>query len=271
MRRALRAEVRTYRTLGRRLSPWAPAFHGAFVEKDWHVLLLEDLGRTAPLPWSLPRIRSTAHHFADFHAAHLGRRLPRWITDTSWRQLAMSWAQLSRSPDGMRAPASLAGRKVLRAQRWLTVAAPVLGESVALLAGGRLRRTLLHLDMRSDNVRISRDSLRIFDWNRTSVGPPEFDVANFATSIFSEGGPEPEHFVERYEQRLALDRDVLGAAVSALAGYFASVAWLPPVSGLPRLRAVQRRQLRSSLAWAARIHRLPVPDWLDAVPTEIAG
>ncbi len=68
-----------------------------------------------------------------------------------------------------------------------------------------------------------------------------------------------------YEEKLAVDRRVLDASAVAIAGFFVRLAWRPPVKGLPRLRSVQRRQLKSSLTWAARIEGLPEPLWLAAV------
>ncbi len=38
------------------------------------------------------------------------------------------------------------------------------------------------------------------------------------------------------------------------------------MKGLPRLRSIQRRQLKATLAWAARRFGLPDPRWLSAVP-----
>ena len=58
---------------------------------------------------------------------------------------------------------------------------------------------------------------------------------------------------------------MLDASVAALAGYFADRARLPPLPGLPRVRSVQRRQLKTTLMWCAATLQLPTPDWLDAV------
>lgn len=54
-------------------------------------------------------------------------------------------------------------------------------------------------------------------------------------------------------------------SLAGICGYFSDRAWRPPHAGLPRLRSVQRRQLRASLAWAARRLALPEPTWLAAV------
>ena len=69
-----------------------------------------------------------------------------------------------------------------------------------------------------------------------------------------------------YAERLPVRERVLDCSVAAIAGYFAGNAWRPDPPGLPRLRSIQRRQLRASLAWAARRLGLPEPGWLAAVP-----
>jgi hypothetical protein len=106
----------------------------------------------------------------------------------------------------------------------------------------------------------------MFDWPFASVGPAEFDVAAFAQGVAAEGGPAPERVVAWYEEVLPLRAVVLDASLAGIAGYFADRAWRPPMSGLPRLRSIQRRQLKASLAWAARRFALPEPRWLDVVP-----
>ena len=124
---------------------------------------------------------------------------------------------------------------------------------------------LLHFDTRSDNSRLHGDLLRIFDWPFASVGPAEFDVAAYAQGVTAEGGPEPERVLAWYEDVLPLRADAIDASLAGISGYFANRSWKPEMPGLPRVRSFQRRQLRSSLAWAARRFDLPEPRWLDAV------
>ncbi|MGH2500632.1 MAG: phosphotransferase [Candidatus Limnocylindria bacterium] len=265
MHEALAQEEKVYRRLGALIAPWAPAFYGAFRREDWHVLLLEDVGRADVPPWTSARLRAAAHGFATFHLANRGRRVPGWVSRTGWQSFADLWRRLGALEGGVRSAAALAGRRAEEADEWIDVALPVLAR-----ASERLRRvprpyTLLHEDARSDNVRLTRGRLRIFDWNWAGVGPAEFDAAAFAQGITADGGPEPERFLALYEERAPLRPDVLADVVASLAGYFASVAWRPPIPGLPRVRAVQRRQLKVCLPWAARLHGLPEPAWVRAV------
>jgi hypothetical protein len=68
-----------------------------------------------------------------------------------------------------------------------------------------------------------------------------------------------------YESVLPVRGGYLDASIAGIAGYFADRAWRPPVPGLPRIRQVQRKQLKATLAWAARRFGLPEPSWLAAV------
>lgn len=267
MRRALVQEERVYRELGPRLSPWAPAFFGAFKRADWHVLLLEDLGPADTPPWTAGKARRAAHAYAEFHRATYGQALPRWLPRSLlWGKLFGRWDELTAEPAGLDHLAALAGARAAEARAWLDEAVPTLRQASKGLATIRPPYSLLHFDTRSDNMRLTGGRLRLFDWPFACAGPPEVDAAAFAQSIACEGGPAPEDFIAWYATGLPLRDPVLDHTVATIAGYFASMAWRPPVPGLPRLRSIQRRQLRASLAWAARRLHLPPPSWLEAVP-----
>jgi len=257
-------EERVYRRLGDRIRPWAPRFLGSIRHEGWHAILLEDLGRADVPPWTPTRTRAAARGYADFHRRNLGARLPRWLPQHQWRGFSESWPRARE--DGLEGPAALAGRRRDEAREWLDVAYPVLAAKAARLGAQRARTTLLHFDTRADNLRVAAGKLRIFDWNWACPGPPEFDLAAFAQAVTAEAGPAPERVVAWYRERLEIDASLLDASVAAIAGFFTRLAWRPPVKGLPRLRSIQRRQLRASLAWAARIEGLPEPRWLAAVP-----
>lgn len=284
MHRALVQEEKVYRRLGDRIRPWAPQFLGAFHRDDWHVLLLEDIGPADVPPWTPSKARAAARGYASFHARNRGPGLPRWLPREEWREFAEFWDRvmpgarehaptgstpISFGPAGrvsaLAAVARLAGRRAEDAEEWLAVFIPELRERAHPLRGAGPPYTILHLDTRADNVRV-RDGLRIFDWNWASVGPHEFDAVAFAQGVAADGGPAPERTVEAYAEVLPLRREVLDASIAAIPGYFAIAAPRPPIPGLPRVRSIQRRQLKASLAWAARHFSLPEPTWIAAVP-----
>ena len=265
MHRALPREERVYRALGQHLDRWAPAFLGSFKRLDWHVLLLEDLGPQTMPPWSPAKARRSARSYAEFHASTQGRPLPRWLSRTEHHDLAGFWRSLSESGE-LASTAGLARRRAAEAREWLDVALPPLRENAERLTRLRPPHSLLHFDTRSDNVRLQGDQLRIFDWNFASVGPHEIDAAAFAQATEAEGGPRVERTMGWYAEVMPFRDSYLDASVAGIAGYFADRAWRPPMPGLPRLRAWQRKQLKVSLAWAARRLALPEPTWLTSVP-----
>ena len=264
MRAALPREERVYRELGPLIRPWAPAFLGSFRRLDWHVLLLEDLGAQTMPPWSAAKARRSARSFASFHASTHGQALPRWLSRTEHHDFAELWRRLSQTGE-LAKTAGLAGRRADEASEWLDVALPELRQNAGRLARLGPPHSLLHFDTRSDNLRLHGEQLRMFDWNFTSVGPHEIDAAGFAQATEAEGGPPVDRTMGWYAEVMPLRRSSLDAAVAGIAGYFADRAWRPPIPGLPRVRAFQRRQLKVSLAWAARRFDLPEPRWLAAL------
>jgi len=139
------------------------------------------------------------------------------------------------------------------------------------LADPGLETTLLHLDVRSDNLRWRNSRLTLLDWPHVVAGTPELDVAFFAQSVAAEGGPRPELVLPAYARAFGLDSDLLDASVSAVLSFFLAQAWLPELPGLPRLRRWQRKQLRATAEWAVRRLRLGPAGWTDALADSAPG
>lgn len=262
----LEPEERAYRRLGRYIHPWAPGYIGSARADGWHVLLLEDVGGERVLPWTGAKACRAARSYAAFHRATYGRRLPAWLSRAEHRRFGVYWGRLAREEGGLQRVSALAVARVREARAWLAENATVLARAERGLVRAREPFVLMHFDTRSDNVRLDGDVLRMFDWPFASVGPHEFEIAAFAQSIASEGGPAPEEVVDRYADVLPVRTPALRASIAGIAGYFADRAPRPPLAGLPRLRSVQRRQLKATLSWAARVLGLPDPTWVAAIP-----
>ena len=258
------SEERRYRALAGIAGRYMPRLYGSFRMAEWHVLLMEDLGPVSVPPWTAAKARIAARSYARFHRSTLGVDLPRFLPRTQHAQFGVYWSRLEARGE-LGGTASLAGRRSDEAREWLDVALPVLRETERAVVRARRPFVLLHFDTRSDNLRLVGDRMVMFDWPFASVGPAEFDTAAFAQAVAAEGGPAPERVLEWYEEVLALRARELDGSVAGIAGYFADRAWRPPMPGLPRLRSIQRRQLRATLAWAARRLGLAEPRWLAAV------
>jgi hypothetical protein len=262
-------EERVYRSLHRFISPWAPAFYGSFALDGWHCLLLEDVGPATVPPWTRAKARAAMESYGAMHRASVGARLPRWLPRRS-QSFGFGWQQLQDLPEGLDHLASLAGERGGEASAWLATHVNVIDQAAQALSRVGGRYAVLHRDTRSDNIRVHPGAavpLRVFDWPAAAAGPPELDLVLFVQSIVCEGGPAPEELVRWYAAELPVRDRVLALAAAATAGFFALRAWQPEVPALPRLRSVQRQQLRASLRWAAQLLALADPVWLDAVPS----
>lgn len=265
MRRGLALEERIYRELAPLIRPWAPEFFDSLTRDDWHVVLLEDVGPADVPPWTLGRVRQAMRDYAEFHRASVGRTLPNWLPDHI-TLIAGFWDRFRAQDGALEAVASLAGTATEEARRWLEAYVPALRDAAARLPSAGEPRALLHLDTRSDNVRTA-PRLRLFDWNWATVGAPEADLAHFAQAIAAEDGPAPELSVRAYVDVAPIRENLVAATIAGLAGAFASSSARPPDPALPRVRSLQRRQLKVCLAWAARLLRLPEPRWVGAIPS----
>jgi len=212
--------------------PFMPAFLG-FEDGDEPMLVLEDMLPDArwPPPWHPGDVEAVLAALHEVAAAPLHGELPR-LADEDWA----GWPEVARDP----APFLSTG---VVSEAWLEHALPVLFEAAqqAPLDG----ESLVHCDVRSDNLCIRDGRAVLLDWNHAHVGNPAFDVAFWLPSLALEHGPAPDGF----------EVDELAPVV---AGFFAARAGLPPPEGAPRVRAFQRAQLEVALPWACRTLGLPL-------------
>lgn len=102
--------------------------------------------------------------------------------------------------------------------------------------------TLLHFDIRADNVLLTPDRVWFVDWPHACVGAAWVDLVGFAPSVTMQGGPTPELLLKRHPAYRDTDPGAVTAVVAAVAGYFTHRALQPPPAGLPTVRAFQAAQ-----------------------------
>jgi Phosphotransferase enzyme family len=232
----LRAEERIYSSI-------TGSFLPRLLGRDAKVplLVLEDLSAaTWPPPWSERLVSRVLAALDELHRVAPPPGLP---TPDEIDDLRSAWAAVGRDPE----PFLELG---LCSSGWLERALPALLEAAerAELDGD----SLVHLDVRSDNLCLHGDRCVLVDWNQAALGNPLLDLALWLPSLELEGGPPVE--------RLATPAMTDLAAV--FAGYLACRAGLPepPRVPPPGVRPLQAAQLRVALPWAARGLGLPAPD-----------
>jgi thiamine kinase-like enzyme len=209
-------------------------------EAGWVLLLFEDVeGRHPREPWreeELDRVLDALRHLAHVLTPAPVRPISAGV---QFERNICGWQRLQQEP-----PAGLDdwSRRHLEALAALEAGA---GEAVA-------GDTLLHLDVRADNLLLTPDRVFVVDWPHACVGAAWVDLICFAPSVEMQGGPAPEVLLDRYLAGQPVDPDAITAAVAALAGLFTHRALQPPPPGLPTVRAFQAAQGEVARRWLAR-------------------
>ena len=116
----------------------------------------------------------------------------------------------------------------------------------AMLSDGE---TLLHIDLRADNMLLTDQGVVIVDWPHAQVGATWIDPLVMAPSVALEGGPDPETFLQRFPAARVADPAALDAFIALITAFFLYNGALPDPPGLPTLRAFQRAQGEVALHW----------------------
>jgi hypothetical protein len=202
-------------------------------------LALEDLsGAHWPPPWPEGSVEAVLRGLDELHAVEPLAGLPRV---EEFERLFETWNEVEVDP----APFLSLG---LCTSAWLErhLAALKQAAETAPFAGD----TLIHLDVRSDNICLRDGHALLVDWNQACLGNIDLDVASWVSSLRAEGGPEPWELLPGQ------------AGLAAwVAGFFAARAALPPPeTAHPSVRALQLAQLEVALPWAVRELGLPSLD-----------
>jgi aminoglycoside phosphotransferase (APT) family kinase protein len=224
-------------------SPRIPAFVDAYDDGTWVALLFDEVDGALPdLPWRDDDLQSVLDALTELHDA----LTPSPIADAGavadrlrdelngWRDLAGGVVDAGALDDWSRRHLE---RLAALEARWEDAAAGT---------------TLLHGDVRVDNVLLGRSGPVFVDWALAVVGAPMFDVVAWAPSVAMQGGPDPEDLLARHHESAAADPDAVDALVAAIAGYFTRQVFMPPPPGLPTIRAFQAAQGEVTRAWLAR-------------------
>jgi hypothetical protein len=228
----------------------APRLLGSYDDGDWVAAIYQDIdGRHPSVPWKAEELQQV---LADLTRLH---------------------EQLTPNPVDVAPAVGDKHRALFRGFLHLADLDPAeldpwvrghLGELIALesrwesAAGGT---TLLHGDVRGDNILLTDEGDRLqtwfVDWPGACVGVPWFDIAAMAPSVALEGGPSPADLIRLDPVARTVAQDELAPVVAALGGYFLYGAQQPPPPGLPTLRRFQARQGAVVIEWLKLLIECP--------------
>jgi aminoglycoside phosphotransferase (APT) family kinase protein len=222
-----------------------PRFLWSYDDGDWVAIVFEDVeGWTPVTPWRPDELRRVL----DALTPLVESLTPSPITvDTiaerlreplqGWRTL---WAaqvdddDLADLPDWVR--------------RNLERLAALESEWEAASAG----ETLLHFDLRADNILLTPDRVLVVDWPHASLGAGWMELLQILPSIAMQGGPKPWEIFDSHPLGREAPEGAVTAVLAAVAGYFVRQSRLPAPPGLPTVRAFQRDQGIPAIEWLMR-------------------
>ena len=220
-----------------------PSLLDIYDDGDWVGLAFEAVdGRPPRHPWERAELDSVLVALGSLHDALTPSPAPEVEPAAVYlRNIFGGWAELAARPEP---PAGL--------DPWARVHLSRLAELEAGWPAACEGTTLVHGDVRSDNVLLTRDGAVFVDWPHAAIGTPAFDLVAWAPSVVLEGGPPPEELLAAHPQTSATDPDVVTILLAAVCGFFLSYSFRPPPPGLPTVRAFQAAQGDVALAWLRR-------------------
>ncbi len=230
------------------LPPGAPVppFLWALRRQGWVALAFQEIdGRQPAQPWRADELGRVLEAINALSACLTPSPIPSRLAGRARRWGPVQrreWRQLRDDRDGVRQDLDPWSRRHLEALVRLERAAPAAVDG----------ETLLHLDLRADNLLLTADRVLVVDWPHARLGAPWLDAVFFAPSVTMQGGPPPEDILARVPAATGAAPEAITAAVAVVAGFFTRQALLPPPPGLPTLRAFQRAQGEVARAWLAR-------------------
>lgn len=207
-----------------------PRLLEAWDEDGWAILIHEDVdGHQPVLPWRRDEIERVMAAISRLHAELTPAPIPGMPAvgrDPGFDAAFSGWRRLRRDP-----PEGLDG--------WSRDHLEELAAVEEGWAAGAAGDTLLHLDLRADNILIREDGEVLFvDWPAAARGAAFLDVVGMAPSVGMQGGPDLDWMLAHHSPSVDADP----GAVTAIAGYFTCQAMEPAVPGLPTLRPFQAAQ-----------------------------
>lgn len=223
----------------------SPRLRFAHDDGEWVALVFDDVAGTMPrLPWSSTSARSVLAAVEQLSRSLTPCPLPDVPSAADrLREDLTSWARLAVSP-----PADLDPWERRNLDRLVETSAALVAPDGPLTGD-----TLVHLDLRADNILVEPNGRVLFvDWPWACRGPRWLDAVLFALDPLVHGDIDPDVLLADCAILDGVDPVDVTAVVLGLAGMWAEGFRAPAPAGLPTIRDHQRRFHDAALEWGRR-------------------
>lgn len=221
----------------------APRLLGRYDDGEWVALLLSDVpGHSPAQPWDQAELAQVLAALARMHEQCTPSPVTALPTVAEYHRSSLhGWRDLAGGGAGEAHAAGL--------DDWSRRNLDRLAELEAQWPAAAAGDTLLHNDVRADNMLITEAGVIFVDWPHACTGAAWFDVVAFAPSVIMQGGPDLAWLLARTPSAATADPGAVTAVAAAVAGYFTRQALLPAPAGIPTVREFQARQGGHARAW----------------------
>ncbi len=222
----------------------APRFLASLEADEWVVLIFEEVIGTPPiLPWQ----RGELNRVLDAMATLASVLTPSPISapPASFPGGVNGWASICLDS---RALDELPGLDA-----WARANVERLSDVASTAKSAHQGPTLLHTDIRADNILLTSNGVVFVDWPHAKVGAPWVDLVYFLPSVAMQGGGDPQELFWDHPTARGADLRAVCSVLASLTGFFIYGATQEPPPGLPTLRKFQLAQGIAALAWLRQI------------------
>jgi aminoglycoside phosphotransferase (APT) family kinase protein len=186
-----------------------PRLRGVVDQHPWVALVLDDVdGRHPAQPWDPAELGQVVAALTRLAEVLTPAPIPLPAVGDLHGRAFTGWRKLARSAEAE------------RLDGWWRARLGDLTALEATWAAHAAGDTLLHSDVRADNVLLTADGVVIVDWPNACRGAAFVDHVLLAPSVAMQGGPQPPDLLAMSPAGRGADPQSLAATVCAVTGYF---------------------------------------------------
>jgi hypothetical protein len=219
-----------------------PKLLWAYDDGDWVVLLFENIeGESPKIPWNDGELSRVLHAISQLSESLTPSPLETITVEEEFKESFGSWRIISKMES------ELFTFKVL--DPWCQRNIDRLVELEEKWETSATGNTLLHADIRADNIILAKDRVVFVDWPWACLGAKWIDLLFFLPSVAMQGGPKPWEIFDSHPLGKQADANNVTSVLTAVAGLFIRLGNKRPEPGLPNLREFQLGQTQEALEW----------------------